>query len=61
TRQERRILDALADGLPNKTIARMLGLSEATVKFHLINLYRKLNCKSRREAVAAARDFGLLD
>lgn len=54
TRQETRILHALSEGAANKAIANMLGLSEATVKFHLGNLYRKLGCTSRRDAVAAA-------
>ncbi|MDO5613703.1 MAG: helix-turn-helix transcriptional regulator [Paracoccus sp. (in: a-proteobacteria)] len=60
TRQELRILETLTEGLTNKAIAKALGLSEATVKFHLINVYRKLNCKSRAQAVAAARAHRLL-
>lgn len=54
TRQETRVLQALAEGAPNKAIANRLGLSEATIKFHLKNLYRKLGCTSRREAIKAA-------
>ncbi|MBC7738794.1 MAG: response regulator transcription factor, partial [Candidatus Saccharibacteria bacterium] len=54
TRQETRVLHALSEGAANKAIANMLGLSEATVKFHLSNLYRKLGCTSRRDAVKAA-------
>jgi DNA-binding CsgD family transcriptional regulator len=60
TRQETRMLHALGEGAGNKAIANLLGLSEATVKFHLINLYRKLGVRSRREAVAAASALGLL-
>ncbi|MCB2127705.1 MAG: helix-turn-helix domain-containing protein [Rhodobacteraceae bacterium] len=53
TRREARVLDALREGASNKQIAKTLGLSESTVKFHLINLYRKLGVDSRRAAVAA--------
>lgn len=54
TRQETRILHALAEGATNKMIANIMGLSEATVKFHLSNLYRKLGCANRSEAIRAA-------
>lgn len=60
TRQETRILHALAEGAGNKSIANMLGLSEATVKFHLANLYRKLGCGTRRDAVKAAAALRLV-
>ena len=60
TRQELRILHAVCEGAANKSIANALGLSEATVKFHLGNLYRKLGCKSRREAVATAEALRLV-
>lgn len=61
TRQEMRVLHGLREGSANKGIAKMLDLSEATVKFHLANLYRKLGCASRRDAVAAAMTLGLID
>lgn len=54
TRQEARILHLLAERASNKVIARRLGLSLATVRFHLKNLYRKLDCAKRDEAVAIA-------
>ena len=60
TRQETHILHALAEGATNKAIANLMGLSEATVKFHLSNLYRKLGCTSRKETVAAARKLQLV-
>ena len=60
TRQETRVLHALSEGAANKAIANMLGLSEATVKFHLANLYRKLGCTSRRDAVRAAVALGIV-
>jgi DNA-binding CsgD family transcriptional regulator len=60
TRQETRVLHALSEGAANKAIANMLGLSEATVKFHLANLYRKLGCTSRRDTVKAAVALGIV-
>lgn len=60
TRQETRILRALAEGASNKAIANLMGLSESTVKFHLGNLYRKLGVATRRDALARARASGLL-
>lgn len=50
TPREREILECLADGLNNKTIARKLGISDATVKVHVKNVLRKLNLTSRLEA-----------
>jgi DNA-binding CsgD family transcriptional regulator len=54
TRQETRILHSLSDGATNKMIANIMGLSEATIKFHLSNLYRKLGCANRNEAIKSA-------
>jgi len=58
--REREILALLAQALPNKKIARVLGLSPETVKWHLKNIYAKLGVAGRDEAVARARDFGLV-
>lgn len=60
TRQETRMLHAIAEGAANKSIANLMGLSESTVKFHLANLYRKLGVRSRREALTRAHALGLL-
>jgi DNA-binding CsgD family transcriptional regulator len=60
TRQEARILHSLCEGATNKAIANVMGLSEATVKFHLRNLYRKLGCSRRDEATRAAAALGLV-
>ncbi|WDZ81438.1 LuxR C-terminal-related transcriptional regulator (plasmid) [Ensifer adhaerens] len=60
TRREARLLLMIAEGASNKFIANALGLSEATVKFHLGNLYRKLGCNRRREAIEAAKGIGLI-
>lgn len=60
TRRETKVLLMIAEGSSNKFIAKALGLTEATVKYHLGNTYRKLGCKRRREAISAARALGLL-
>lgn len=51
TRREGEILEFLTHGLTYKEIARKLGVSTATVKNHLNRIYRKLNVRSRTEAV----------
>lgn len=52
TLRERTLLAALARGLDNKSLARELDISVNTVKFHLRNLYEKLNLSSRAQAIA---------
>jgi ATP/maltotriose-dependent transcriptional regulator MalT len=60
TRKELRILRHLETGASNREIAGSLFVSEGTLKWHLHNMYRKLGCRSRSGAVAAARRNGLL-
>ena len=60
TDRELEILRALGEGRSNKEIAKALWLAEQTVKFHLTNIYRKLNVSSRTEAVHWAYSHGLL-
>ncbi|MGD8105268.1 two-component system response regulator NarL [Pantoea sp. FN0302] len=50
TRREQDILRQIARGLPNKTIARKLNITESTVKVHVKHLLKKLQLKSRVEA-----------
>jgi DNA-binding NarL/FixJ family response regulator len=52
TWRERTLLAALARGLDNKSLARELDISVNTVKFHLRNLYEKLDLTSRAQAIA---------
>ena len=54
------ILSALSEGLSNKEMAQRFWLAEQTVKFHLTNIYRKLQVGSRTEAVRAAYERGLI-
>lgn len=56
TPREAQILDAIADGLTNKAIARRLGISLHTVKFHVESVFRKLGASTRTEAVARATE-----
>jgi LuxR family maltose regulon positive regulatory protein len=59
TQREADVLQQLLQALPNKKIARVLGLSIETVKWHLRNVYRKLDVAGRDDAVTRARDLGL--
>ena len=59
TDREREVLDLVARGCDNPTIARRLFLSEKTVRNHVSACLTKLQVASRAEAVAAARDAGL--
>jgi DNA-binding CsgD family transcriptional regulator len=52
TSRELEVLDALGRGLTNKAIARELDISQHTVKFHIEALFRKLDVRSRSQAVA---------
>jgi two-component system, NarL family, nitrate/nitrite response regulator NarL len=60
TAREREVLLLVAEGLPNKAIARDLGISEHTAKFHVGSLLGKLGAASRTEAVTLATRRGIL-
>lgn len=60
TGRESEVLRLVAAGLPNKTIARELRISEHTVKFHVGSILAKLDARSRTEAVTLAARRGLL-
>ncbi|MBZ5762524.1 LuxR C-terminal-related transcriptional regulator [Rhizobium sp. VS19-DR104.2] len=60
SRRESKILMMISEGAANKYVAHSLGLSEATVKFHLGNVYRKLGCRNRQEAIGSARALGIV-
>ncbi len=57
--REVEILGAAARGLSNRAIAKELWLSDQTVKFHLRNIYRKLDVNNRTEAAKYAFEHGL--
>ena len=60
TRREIEILQLVAEGHSNSQLARMLWVTEQTVKFHLSNIYRKLDVANRTEASRWAQLHGLL-
>ena len=60
TRRELEILQLVAEGHSNAQLAKMLWVTEQTVKFHLSNVYRKLDVSNRTEASRWAQVRGLL-
>ena len=54
------MLALLVEGAPNKAIARTLGISVRTAKFHVAALLAKLHARNRAEAVARAVRDGLV-
>jgi two-component system nitrate/nitrite response regulator NarL len=61
TPREREVLELLADGLSNRSIAERLGISAHTVKFHVDALLDKLSARSRTQVVVKAVRQGLLE
>jgi DNA-binding NarL/FixJ family response regulator len=59
TTREIEIMEAVARGLANKAIAKKLWITEQTVKFHLTNIYRKLDLSNRTELARWAFSHGL--
>jgi DNA-binding NarL/FixJ family response regulator len=60
TPREREVLAFLAEGLPNKSIAAALGISDQTVKFHVAAIIGKLGAANRTDAVRRAVRRGLV-
>jgi LuxR family transcriptional regulator, maltose regulon positive regulatory protein len=60
TKRELSILKRLETGLSNKDLAEAIFVSEGTLKWHLHNVYSKLNVKNRTRAMARARALGIL-
>lgn len=58
--REREVLELVAQAMPNKKIARVLGVTPHTVKWHLRKIYSKLGVAERDEAVARMRDLAML-
>ena len=59
--REREVLICVAEGLPNKLIARRLEISEKTVKAHLTSIYQQINVSDRTQAALWAARHGLID
>ena len=60
TDKEKEVLNLLQSGLRNKDVAVKANISLTTTKWHLKNVYAKLNVSNRTEAVAKAREMNLL-
>ena len=60
TSRETQVLELVADGLSNKAIAGVLGVSDETVKFHLASIFGKLGASNRTDAVRLALRHGLV-
>jgi DNA-binding NarL/FixJ family response regulator len=58
--REREVLGLVVEGAPNKAIARALGISVRTAKFHVAAILAKLGAHNRAEAVAIALREGLI-
>lgn len=61
TRREKDVLSCLVQGLSNKEIAERLFISDKTVKIHVSKIYKKLNVKSRSQAVINAVQHQLVE
>ena len=60
TPRELEVLEALAQGLPNRAIASHLAISEHTVKFHVSSIFSKLGAQNRTDAVRRGVRLGLV-
>ncbi|MEU2548267.1 response regulator transcription factor [Streptomyces roseolus] len=60
TKRELEVLQLVGEGLSNQQISKVLFLSQATVKSHLVHVFAKLGVDSRTAAVAAARERRLI-
>jgi DNA-binding NarL/FixJ family response regulator len=59
TSRERELLQLIAEGLSNKSIAQRLLLNEKTVRNHVSNIFSKLHVADRAQAIVKAREAGL--
>jgi DNA-binding NarL/FixJ family response regulator len=60
TAREREVLSLVAKGLPNKLIARELGITEKTVKAHLTTVFQRIGVTDRVQATIWARDHSIV-
>ena len=60
TPRQRIILELISEGLTNTSIARRIGFSESLVRHEIMAIFKILGCRTRSDAVTAARGSGLL-
>ncbi|MBE9918272.1 response regulator transcription factor [Paenibacillus donghaensis] len=60
TRQETRIVQYMAEGLSNRQIAEILHITSETVKYHLKNVFRKLDVNNRVRALQRAKELKII-
>ena len=60
TPRELEVLEVLAQGLSNRSIAARLAISEHTVKFHVSSIFAKLGAENRTDAVRRGVRLGLI-
>jgi DNA-binding CsgD family transcriptional regulator len=61
TKREKEVLNWIKIGKTNWEISKILGISERTVKFHVFNIFHKLNTSSRSHAVAKAINLSIIE
>jgi DNA-binding NarL/FixJ family response regulator len=61
TQREVTVLKAVAAGMSNRSIGKQLWVTENTIKFHLTNIFRKINVANRTEAARWAHQRGLIE
>jgi DNA-binding NarL/FixJ family response regulator len=59
TAREREVLDLIARGFGNAQIAKLLALTEKTVRNHINSIFSKLGTPNRAQAIVRAREAGL--
>jgi len=60
SRREKEVLQLIENGAKNSEIAKELFITESTVKSHILNIYSKLGVNNRVQAVAKAKEIGLI-
>jgi len=60
TGREREVLAQIAEGRSNREIARLLRVSEKTVKIHISAIFKALNVVNRTQAAAVGRELGIV-
>ena len=58
TEREKEVLFLLVTGLPNKSLAKKLFVSDATIKTHTLNIYKKMDVVNRTSAILKAMEWG---